>query len=138
MDYVWAITVMTSANIATETNVIINVQWRLTGTDAEGNQGVFNGATPLAVGDIDPATFVPYDQLTQELVLSWVQPIVENNKEYWLHINKQIEKQIIAIKEQVNLDIPLPWNPTPTPTPPPEPPTPTPPPEPTPPSPIPA
>jgi hypothetical protein len=118
MDYVWAVTAMTGANIASETNVIINVQWTCTGTDADGNEGTFTGATPLTVGDIDPATFVPYDQLTQALVLSWVQPMVINNETYWQHINEQINKQILAKKEQVNPDIPLPWNPTPTPTPP--------------------
>jgi hypothetical protein len=118
MDYVWAVTAMTSANIASETNVIINVKWTCTGTDAEGNEGIFIGATPLTVGDIDPATFVPYDQLTQALVLSWVQPMIETDPSYWEWINAQIDKQILAKKEQVNPDIPLPWNPTPTPTPP--------------------
>ena len=117
MDYVWAVTGMTSVNTTVESNVIMNVRWTYTGTDADGNVCVFNGATPLTVGDIDPATFVPYDQLTQALVLSWVQPIVENNADYWAHINQQIDKQILAKKEQVNPDIPLPWNPTPTPTP---------------------
>lgn len=117
MDYVWAVIGMTGADIASETNVIINVKWTCTGTDADGYVGVFNGATPLTVSDIDPSTFVPYDQLTQELVLSWVQPIVMNNDDYWLHINQQIEKQIIVQKENINPDIPLPWNPTPTPTP---------------------
>jgi hypothetical protein len=116
MNYAWAVTGMTGANIATESNVIVNVQWTCTGEDADGSEGIFNGATPLTVGDIDPSTFVPYDQLTQELVLSWVQPIVMNNKDYWKHINEQIEKQIIAKKESVTPDIPLPWNPAPTPS----------------------
>jgi hypothetical protein len=116
MDYAWAIIGMTGANIATESNVVVNVRWDCTGTDAEGNQGTFNGATPLSVNDIDPSTFVPYDQLTQELVLSWVQPIVMSNKDYWKHINEQIEKQIIAKKESITPDIPLPWNPAPTPS----------------------
>lgn len=120
MEYVWAVTGMTGADIASETNVIINVRWTCTGTDIDGYDGVFNGATPLSVDDIDPATFVPYDQLTQELVLSWVQPLVENNEAYWIHINSVIQRQITAKKENANPNIPLPWNPappTPTPTP---------------------
>ncbi len=111
MDYTWAVTGMTSVNTTVESNVIMNVRWTLTGTDAEGLEGVFNGATPLTINDIDPATFVPYDQLTQSLVLSWVQPIVENNEEYWKHINEQINNKITFKKQQVNPDIPLPWNP---------------------------
>ena len=117
MEYSWLIKTMTSANIASETNVIINVQWTCTGTDADGYEGTFFGATPLTVDDIDPATFVPYDQLTQELVLSWVKPIVEGNEEFWAHINAKIALEIEAKKHNVNPDIPLPWNPTPTPTP---------------------
>ena len=111
MEYTWLVTGMTSFNTATESNVIMNVRWSCTGTAADGNEGTFNGATPLTVDDIDPATFVPYDQLTQALVLSWVQPIVENNEDYWAHINEQINKQILAAKDQVNPNIPLPWNP---------------------------
>ena len=111
MEYTWLVTGMTSANIASETDVIINVRWSCTGTDAEGYQGTYLSATPLQVANIDPATFVPYDQLTQALVLSWVQPIVENNVDYWLILNEQINKQILAVKEQVNPNIPLPWNP---------------------------
>ena len=120
MEYVWAVTGMTGADIATESNVIINVRWTCTGTDADGYEGVFNGATPLTVGDIDPSTFVPYDQLTQELVLSWVKPIVMNDQAYWIHVNSVIQRQITAKKENANPDIPLPWNPAPpapTPTP---------------------
>jgi hypothetical protein len=128
MEYTWLVTGMTSANIANEDNVIINVMWTVTGTDEEGIEGTFLGGTPLTVNDIDPVTFVPYDQLTQELVLSWVQPIVINNEQFWAHINEKIEAQILAKKEKVNPDIPLPWNPTPTPPEPPTPePTPTPP-----------
>ena len=118
MEYAWVVTAMTGASIASETNVIINVQWTCTGKDADGYEGAFNGATPLTVNDIDPATFVPYDQLTQALVLSWVQPVVENDSAYWIHINSVIQKQIDAKKHNVNPDIPLPWNPTPSPTPP--------------------
>lgn len=115
MEYAWVVTSMTGANIASETNVIINVKWNCTGKDANGYEGTFNGATPLTVADIDPATFVPYDQLTQALVLSWVQPIVENDEAYWIHVNSVIQKQIEAKKQDIRPDIPLPWNPTPTP-----------------------
>ena len=118
MEYAWVVTGMSSVNTTVESNIIMNVRWTLTGTDAEGVEGVFNGATPLASTDIDPTTFVPYDQLTQALVLSWVQPIVENNTDYWKHINEQINNKITSKKQQVNPDISLPWNPTPITTPP--------------------
>jgi hypothetical protein len=118
MDYVWTVIGMTSANLKNESNVIIDVRWSVVGTE-DNYSGQFIGATPLKITDIDPDTFVPYDQLTQALVLSWVQPVVENDLSYWEWVNAQIAKQILAQKEQVNPNIPLPWNPTPTPTPPP-------------------
>jgi hypothetical protein len=117
MEYVWKVTNMASANISSEPDVIIRVQWTLTGTEGEYS-GVFIGVTPLSVTDIDPATFVPYDQLTQDLVLSWVKPIVMSNDVFWAHINEKIALQVAAKRDQVNTNIPLPWNPTPAPTPP--------------------
>jgi len=117
MDYVWKVTNMASANIASEPDVIIRVQWTLTGTEGEYS-GVFIGITPLNVTDIDPTAFVPYDQLTQALVLSWVEPVVTSNEVFWAHINEKLALQIEAKKNEVRQDIPLPWNPTPTPTPP--------------------
>lgn len=115
MEYTWLVTGMVSANIASESNVIINVKWTVTGTDADGNAGTFIGGTPLTTNDIDPETFVPYDQLTQDLVLSWVKPVVMSNEVFWAHITEKIALQVAAKRDQVNLDIPLPWNPTPTP-----------------------
>ena len=121
MDYEWIVTSMTSASIGSETNVIINVKWTCTGTNIDGYKGTFNGATPLTVNNIDLDFFVPYEQLTQELVLSWVRPIVENNAAYWQHINEQINKQILINKGQVTPDVPLPWVHVPTPPTPPAP-----------------
>jgi hypothetical protein len=117
--YVWKVTAVTSATVADLPEVVINVRWTYTGTDAAGNEGVFNGGTPLSTADIDPTTFVPFDQLTEALVLSWVQPIVMGNADYWQHINDRIDEQIAAKAENVNPDAPLPWNPPePTPVPP--------------------
>lgn len=116
MNYVWKITGLTSANISDLSGVVINARWSCTGTNETGQEGVFNGATPLTTQDIDPATFVPFDQLTEELVLSWVEPLVVNNEDYWEHINNVIAKDIIAKTEDINPAAPLPWNP-PEPTP---------------------
>lgn len=108
---------MAAATIETEPDVVIRVEWQLTGTSDDGYSGTFLGITPLTVDNIDPSTFVPYDQLTQDIVLSWVEPIVINNEEFWRHINEKLALQIEAKKNNVNPNIPLPWNP-PTPTPP--------------------
>ncbi len=113
MNYEWTVTNLTSATIFDLNNVVINVKWTCKGTDENGNFGSFYGATPLTTQDIDPATFVPFDQLTEELVLSWVQLIVINNKEYWQHIQKVINTEIVKKSENINPNAPLPWNPEP-------------------------
>ena len=118
MDYVWKVLGMAAATIATEPDVVIRVEWQLTGTSDDGYSGTFLGITPLTVDNIDPSTFVPFDQLTQALVLSWVEPVVMNNEVFWQHINEKIDLQIEAKRHNVQDNIPLPWNPTPTPTPP--------------------
>jgi hypothetical protein len=38
-----------------------------------------------------------------------------SNEVFWAHITEKIALQVAAKRDQVNLDIPLPWNPTPTP-----------------------
>jgi hypothetical protein len=116
--YTWAVTSLTTATVDDLPNVVLNVKWTLTGTEADGDFGVFNGATPLTTSDIDPTTFVPFDELTEELVLSWVEPVVMNNLAYKQYIDEQIAKQILAKKESLDPNAPLPWAPEPTPTPP--------------------
>jgi hypothetical protein len=118
MNYTWAVTAVTSATVTDLSDVVINVKWSYTGKDDAGNEGVFNGATPLETKDIDPATFVPFDQLTEALVLSWVEPIVMGNATYWQHINDAITEQIAAKTANLNPNAPLPWNPPTPPTPP--------------------
>jgi hypothetical protein len=115
--YTWTVTGMTSATVTDLSNAVINVKWICTGTNENGTQSTFPGATPLKTTDIDPATFVPYNQLTETLVLSWVQPIVMGDPNYWNHINERINKQIADKEANVNLNPQLPWA-TPAPIPP--------------------
>jgi len=115
LTYTWMVTGMVAATVTDLSDVVINVRWTCTGTNENGIQGAFPGATPLKTTDIDPVTFVPYDQLTETLVLSWVQPIVMGNADYWNHINTQINKQIADKEANVNINTSLPWA-TPEPT----------------------
>jgi hypothetical protein len=88
----------------------------LTGTDEDGNFGVFNGATPFTPQDLNGDGFVDYHDLTEELVLGWVKNVVSGSNEtnYMNHINQQIQKEINNKKyariEVTSVD--LPWSPT--------------------------
>lgn len=111
--YTWKVTGLTKTNTADLTDVVVGTRWTKTGVDAEGNEGVFSGATPFLASEVDPNNFVDWNNLTEEVVLSWIQPIVVDS--YEQHVNDQIQKQINAKKNPVVETSDLPWNPTPTP-----------------------
>lgn len=88
--YTWDITNIRKApQLEGKDNVVVHVRWTKTGTDENGTTGQFQGATPLAAPTGD---FTPYEQLTKEQVLGWVQAVVVGT--YEQHVNEQIQKQI--------------------------------------------
>jgi hypothetical protein len=125
LTYEWKLIGLKKQNSENFSDVIVGTTWKLTGTDEDGNSGVFNGATPFHIQDLNGDGFVDYRDLTEELVLDWVQNHVSGSSpsNYMTHINQQIQKQIDYVKYariEVN-EIDLPWSPTsgsatPTPT----------------------
>lgn len=88
--YTWEITNLRKANqLNNLDNVIVHVRWKKIGTDENGTTGEFSGATPLAAPG---GNFTPYEQLTKEQVLGWIQAVVVSS--YEQHVNEQIQKQI--------------------------------------------
>jgi len=113
--YTWAVTGMKVTTAGANPDYVVQTYWTKTGTDENGNTGVFSGATPFAPNPSQP-DFVPFDQLTQEIVLSWIEPLVVGS--YAEHVDGVIAKQI-ADKIDPVTDADLPWAPpSPTPTPP--------------------
>lgn len=107
--YTWAVTGMKVTKAGTLNNYVVQTYWTKTGTDENGNAGTFNGATPFAP-DPTQSDFVPFDQLTEEIVLSWIQPVVTGT--YEQHVDGVIAKQI-ADKIDPVTEQPLPWAPEP-------------------------
>jgi hypothetical protein len=58
--------------VGTEADYVVQTYWTKTGTDENGNTGVFSGATPLDPNP-DQVDFIPYDQLTNDIVVGWIQ-----------------------------------------------------------------
>jgi hypothetical protein len=84
----------TIANTTVE-NAVVQTYWTLTGTDENGNEGTFSGATPFTADPTDSSgPFIPFDQLTEQDVIAWISDVVETNPGYKDHINAQITKQI--------------------------------------------
>ena len=116
LTYDWKLTSLRKQNTDSLSDVIVGTQWKLTGTDEDGYTGVFNGATPFEIRDLNVDGFVDYRDLTEDLVLGWIKNEVSGSTpaNYMNHINQQIQKQINHTK-YVNMDVQetdLPWSPT--------------------------
>jgi hypothetical protein len=97
--YTWAVTgIKKNADES-----VVQTYWSKTGTDDDGNTGSFAGATPF---EADPSAedYIPFANLTEADVLSWIQAVVVGS--YEEHVNAQIQKQIDS---KVIVDADMPW-----------------------------
>lgn len=104
--YTWKVTSLKVKDEGDNTNAVVQTYWTKTGTDENGNTGVFSGATPFTSVKVPAGEFVPFNQLTEETVLGWIQDIVVG--QYEEHVNGVIAKQIDQ-KVNVVKDADLPW-----------------------------
>ena len=102
--YTWKVTGVKTVDTEDVTDAVVQTYWEKIGTDENGNEGTFKGATPFPQSSINSETFVPYTELTEEIILGWIQAVVVGS--YEEHVNEQIQKQIDA----KNIKQPdLPW-----------------------------
>ena len=111
LTYVYAVTSLKKTTDGSIDNAVVQSYWTCTGTDADGDSGVFNGATPFPLSSVDPDNFIPYEELTEADIIKWIEAVVVGS--YKEHIDAQIMKQIALIKNPV-VEVPsneLPWSP---------------------------
>jgi hypothetical protein len=95
--YTWELTSLKKKNVGNLTDFVAQTYWKKIGTDENGLVGEFSGATPFTpAADMDPATFISFEALTEAQVLGWIQAVVTGS--YEAHVNEQIQKQIDAKK----------------------------------------
>jgi hypothetical protein len=87
--YTWKLTGLKRRDSSDLSNIVIQTYWEKIGTDEDGNTGTFNGATPFDLSSVDPDNFLSYEDLTEEKILEWVIPLVNND-----HVDERIQKQI--------------------------------------------
>ena len=105
--FTWEVTGMKTSNEGGNANAIVQTYWRKTGTDDLGNTAKFDGATPFTSLNVPEGEFIPFEELTEEIVLSWIYPVVTGS--YAEHVNGQIKKTLggfRGIKKEVTT---LPW-----------------------------
>jgi hypothetical protein len=117
LTYSWKVTGIkirdeVNAEGVTLPQAVCQTYWQKTGTDEHGNTGTFTGATPFTAADVPAGEFVAFDQLTEAVVIGWIQSVVVGS--YEQHVNGMIQRQIDdkAITEST-----LPWAPAPEPAP---------------------
>lgn len=97
MNYSWKLKSLKRKDSNNIKNIIVQTYWEKIGTDENGNQGSFHGATPFDLSTVDLNNFIKYEDLTEEIILGWVQSVVTGD--YENHVNEQISKQI---EEKIN------------------------------------
>jgi hypothetical protein len=114
MIYTWKITGLKTKDINGKPSAVVQTYWTKTGTDENGNQGAFTGATPFTVDPTDESgPFIPFDQLTEADIIAWIQTVVIGDYEQHVDgkIAEQIEQKISPVTEAK-----LPWVADDTPT----------------------
>lgn len=114
MIYTWKITGLKTKDVNGKPSAVVQTYWTKTGTDEQGNQGTFTGATPFTVDPADESgPFIHFDQLTESDIIAWIQTAVVGD--YEQHVNgkiaEQIEQKISPVTEAK-----LPWATDDTPT----------------------
>ena len=109
--YTWSLTSLKKRTVGDLNDIVVQTYWQKKGTDADGNEGTFSGATPFDPDEIDPENFTSFEDLGEQQVLSWIKSIVVGN--YEQHVNEQIQKQIDDKKSPVTevSSGSFPWNP---------------------------
>lgn len=115
MEYTWKVTGIKTKNEVNNDGVVLpnavcQTYWEKIGTDSEGNEGKFSGATPFSAANLSEEQFQELDTLTEETVLDWIKAIVV--EDYEEHVNATIQRDIDS---NAITDAEMPWSPeTPT------------------------
>ena len=116
LTYTWSVTsikIKDEVNTAGETlpKAVCQTYWKVVGTDENGNEGEFSGATPFSAANVSAGSFTAFESLTEEAVTGWIKDIVIGDPSYKAHIDGVIQKQIDADIEEEVAEGALPWAP---------------------------
>lgn len=99
LSYTWRID---SLKVKDETNndganlakAVYQTFWTITGTNSAGQSGSWSGATPFSAANVPAGSFVAFEDLTEDVVLGWIQNVVNADAGYKAHIDERIEQSI--------------------------------------------
>ena len=86
-------------------DVVFAIHWRRQATEVDGDKSYFADIySVLSVSAPDPSSFVPYDQLTEEMVENWLNSGLQVDV-----IDASLAAQIEEQKNPKVISLPLPW-----------------------------
>lgn len=94
--YIWSIENLDAIpNLNTLVDYVVVAYWRVVGTNNQGNFGQQYSSVKFSIDPSKP-DYVPYDQLTEEQVIQWVQGALGAEKiaEIYAIIDAIIQEQI--------------------------------------------
>jgi hypothetical protein len=98
--YTWEVTSLKTTNEGDNLNAVVQTYWRKIGTDEHGHTAAFDGATPFTSIPVtldesvseEFNSFIPFNELTEDIVLEWIKAVVIGD--YELHVNAKIQEKI--------------------------------------------
>jgi len=104
ISYTWTVQNMTTQKqLDSYSDVVIEVGWSCTGTDGT-YYSVIPGVTRVTFDS--SSTYIPYADLTEEQVLSWIYSSGVDQSSVQAQIDTQIDLQV----NPPTVVLPLPWN----------------------------
>jgi len=116
LTYTWSVTSLkvrdeVNSEGATLPNAVVQTFWKVVGTDENGNEGHFSGATPFTAANVPAGSFTAFESLQEADVISWIQNVVNSDANYKAHIDQQITNMINASLTIEKSSSELPWAP---------------------------
>jgi hypothetical protein len=108
--FTWTISQLECAPTENELiNVIKTIHWRYRAQDAEGLTAESYGS--IGLGEPDPITFTKYEDITKELVISWLESnlnVIEDGEELST-LQKSLIQNIELQRNPPIVNLGLPW-----------------------------
>jgi hypothetical protein len=109
MTYTWQVINLitrteTSSDGVSLPEAVVNVHWRRSGVDGDGNTASINGYAPLDASSIVTGDFIGYNDLTEDTVTTWLDTV---NAEFIEDYNAKIVAKIAKTGEVTKA---VPWS----------------------------
>lgn len=104
--YDYEIVQLETNTVADNPDTVVHVFFKITGTDANGASGSFMGGKRWTDPINPDGEFVQFENLTKDIVVSWIQQEIQNTAGYSEHIDEMIQNDIN--RQQINIS-PVPW-----------------------------